>query len=153
MYKITVATNCYEKDIDFLLAQNGLKRAFESFNYMFYERLLIINTAEKSPETVRLAENCINEGIIDSYYFTCEHRAEILDHFKIKDFKKRIKLNLSAKQGLVNNLKNIYHFYFPVIGKSRLINPITREYDGEGYSVGPLTAIYFAKGDYLLYFS
>lgn len=153
MHKITVATNCYERDVYYLLECRGLKGAFESFNYRFYERILIISTAKKSPEIVRLAEACVSEKIIDSFYFTCEHRADIIDYFKIKNFKKTIKLSLSLEQGLQKNLKKIYHFYFPKTGRSKLINLLEREYDGEGYSLGPLAAIYFAKGDYLLYFT
>ena len=153
MYRITVATNCYEKDVYYLLERRGLKDAFDAFNYKFYERILIINTAEKSPEIVRLADECVSNGIIDAYYFPCEHRSEIIDYFKIKSFKKIVKLRLSITQGLLKNLKKIYHFYFPQIGKSKLINLMKREYDGEGYSMGPLSAIYFAKGDYILYFT
>ena len=79
MHKITVATNCYERDVYYLLECRGLKGAFESFNYRFYERILIISTAKKRPEIVRLAEACVSEKIIDSFYFTCEHRADIID--------------------------------------------------------------------------
>ena len=153
MHRITVATNCYEKDIHYLLKDKGLKNAFESFNYKFFERIIIINTAEKSEEYVRLAEECVSEGVIDSYYFVCEHRAEIIDYFKIKSFKRTIKLNLSIKKSLKNNLKELYHFYFPKLGKTKLINLMWREFDGERYSLGPLAAILFAKGDYLLYFT
>lgn len=153
MYKITVATNCYEKDVYYLLERKGIKKAFDAFNYKFYERLLIINTKEKDAEVLRLVQECVRENIIDSYYFVCEYRDKILNNFKIESFKKTVKLNLSLRKGVQKNLKSIYHFYFPKIGKSKLISPIKREYDGEGYSIGPLAAIYFAKGDYLLYFT
>ena len=153
MHRITVATNCYEKDVYYLLECRGIKKAFEAFNYEFYEKLLTISTAEKTPKMVKLAEECVKEGIIDSYYFVCEHRTDIIEHFKINSFKRTSKLNLSVKLGLIKNLKNIYHFYFPKTGKSKLISINEREYDGEGYSLGPLAAIYFAKGDYLLYFT
>ena len=153
MHRITVATNCYEKDIYYLLERKGIKRALEAFNYTFYERLLIINTKEKDKEVVKLAQECVREKIIDSYFFVCEYRDEIVNYFKIDSFKKTIKLRISLNEGLQKSLKNIYHFYFPKIGKSKLSSPLKRVYDAEGYSIGPLAAIYFAKGDFLLYFT
>ncbi len=47
MHRITVATNCYEKDVYYLLECRGIKKAFKVLNVSFFEKILTISTAEK----------------------------------------------------------------------------------------------------------
>lgn len=152
--KITVATCCYENDIDFILKHKNVGNLFDTFSYPFYEKLLIINVNKKDEWMKECAEQCVKEGIIDNFYFTADYKSSVMKCFDIENFDYIAKLKLLDEENNspIEILKRAYRFYFPHRAH-KMFGLFKIKYDCTGYALGILSAIYFAKGDYLLYFT
>lgn len=155
--RVTVATCCYDKDWRLVLSENYLAKVFAKFKYDFYEKLLIINTQNNREEIEIAAEREVKNGNIDNYYFVSDVLDEVKKALNIKDFLYYQKLKLLKKHNKMSMfksiIKNAYNFYFSNKGTGKKININTKVYDCINYSVGPLSAIIKATGDYLLYFT
>jgi hypothetical protein len=81
--KVWFDTNCYEKDWEFLLKTNRLRRMISRNCYDFDRRILIINNVDNPEEVEWYAKRHKKKGVIDDYYFAEEFSDEILDFFKI----------------------------------------------------------------------
>ncbi|MCM3568568.1 hypothetical protein [Neobacillus mesonae] len=87
--RVTFETKCYEKDWEYLLKTNRLKRMIEQNNHDFNEKKLFINNVSNIKEVCAHAEKFVESGILTSYVVVDEFADEALKFFNIdrKGFK------------------------------------------------------------------
>lgn len=83
-HEVSFFTNCYEGDWRTLLKTDRLKNIIQSCNYSFAFKGLIINNVNNNEEVTFYAEQAIQCGIIDAYYFSNDYNIEVLKNFKIE---------------------------------------------------------------------
>lgn len=81
---VTFETKVWQNDWEYILKGKYLDEVIKQCNYQFEKRVLIINNVDNRIEVEKYAAKKINEGIIDSYYFTEDYANEVLDFFNIK---------------------------------------------------------------------
>ncbi|KAA6332431.1 hypothetical protein EZS27_019062 [termite gut metagenome] len=83
-FEITFETKCYERDWEYLLKTKHLDRMICNCNTTFSFRQLIINNV-KQPELVkRYAQQKVDKGIIDAFYFVDDYIDEALPLFGLQ---------------------------------------------------------------------
>ena len=128
MKTCSFATSCWEKDWRLILLDPDYLRVRQIAHhcYRFAERLLIINNVADLPLVKQAAEAKIREGVLTRYVVVDEIVQEMLSFFQLR----REDFRLSANAG-----------------EYGCANPDWVYYN----ALGPLTAIYSAQSDYLLF--
>lgn len=124
--KVTFATSCWERDYSYLLEGDYLQEQIARHNYPFAERIMIINNVKDINKAIALAEKKVKEKVITHYYIAEKQSEKILSFFQLK--KKDFTLGRQKKDYPELNDDWVYY-----------------------NALGPLAAIYYTTGDYLLY--
>ena len=126
--EVTFATTCWEKDWRLILLDPDYLRVkqIENHRFPFSERVLIINNVKDLETVKRAAQKRIDEGVLTGYFVAEERAEEILSFFQLK--------RENFKPG-------------PDAGQYQDVNSDWIYYN----ALGPLSAIYFCRSDYLLY--
>ena len=81
--RVTFETKCYEKDWEYLLKTNRLKRMIELNNYDFKEKKLFINNVKDVCQVCYYADKLVKSGILTSYVVVDEYADAALNFFNI----------------------------------------------------------------------
>ncbi len=122
------ATTCWEKDWRLILLDPEYLRVrmIENHTFPFNDRLLVINNVKNLTEVKKAADKKIEEGVLTRYIVADEIADEIFAFFALKRSDFRMGLDAQEYEG---------------------VNPDWIYYN----ALGPLSAIYAGKSDYLLY--
>ncbi|MGD2170379.1 MAG: hypothetical protein PVI40_09085 [Chlamydiota bacterium] len=125
---VTFATACWEEDWKTLLLDDNYlnEKMISPHLYDFEEKILIINNVKDRKKVEKLAQDKVQKNILTGYVIAEDISSNVLDFFQLKrsDFKKGDDAHLYA------NVDNDWIYY---------------------NALAPLSAIYSAKSDYLLY--
>ncbi len=125
--EVTIATSCWEKDWRYVLQGKSLQENIEKHQFAFSERLLVINNVLNQEEVWKKAEELEKKQILTKIVSSQKKEKEVLSFF-----------SLTKEEFLANDTREEY------------------QVDNEWIfynSLAPLTAIYFCKTPYLLYFT
>lgn len=125
---VTFATSCWEKDWrPILLDPNYLAvKQIGNHCFPFAETLLVINNVSNLDEVKRAAQAKVDAGVLTRFIVAEERAQEVLCHFRLRRSDFRVGEDASLYTG---------------------VNPDWIYYN----ALGPLTAIYSASNEYLLY--
>ncbi|MES2273309.1 MAG: hypothetical protein V4487_03875, partial [Chlamydiota bacterium] len=125
LLSVTFATSCWERDWRLILLDPDYLRVrqIENHRFPFQERLLIINNVHDLTAVKKAADAKVKEGVLTRYVVADELTSDMLPFFQLRrsDFQPQ-------KDSFNVNSDWIYY-----------------------NALGPLSALYAAKSDYLLY--
>lgn len=126
--KVTFATTVWEKDWRQVLLDPDYLRVKQIGNHCFEfaEKLLVINNVKDVAEVVQVAERLVADGVLTRYVVVDEIVSDVLSC-----------MDLKRSDFTVGKDAHLYEG----------VNPDWIYYN----ALGPLSAIYAAKGEYLLY--
>ncbi|AZQ44206.1 hypothetical protein [Nonlabens ponticola] len=81
--QVTFETKVWEKDWEFILKNNYLKKVIDYCNHEFDHRQIIINNVKDLNGVKKHCDRLINNGVIDSYHAVHDHEKETLEHFQL----------------------------------------------------------------------
>jgi hypothetical protein len=84
LFEITFETKCYEKDWEYLLKTDHLDRMISNCHVKFAFRQLIINNVKQPEKVKQYAQQKVDNGIIDAFYFVDDYIDEALAAFDIQ---------------------------------------------------------------------
>lgn len=127
-YQVTFATICWEKDWELILKKKDYlaKNQIARHLFPFARKTLIINNVKDYPLVLKEAQKMVEEGVLTDVYIAKDISAQVLDFFHLKEEDFRAGVDRHLYQGVDD--KWIYY-----------------------NAIGPLSAIYTCKTDYLLY--
>lgn len=128
MKTCSFATSCWEKDWRLVLLDPTYLAIRQIANncFPFAERLLIINNVNDRAQVRAVAEQKVQEGVLTRYLFASDIADEMLSFFKLQ----RTDFRMGSDAGLYTGVNPDWIYY---------------------NALGPLTSIYTATSDYLLY--
>jgi len=80
---VTFETKVWEKDWRYILKGDYLDKMILRCNYPFTKKILIINNVDDRVQVSKFAEEKVNDGVIDAYYFAEDYADVVLNYFKI----------------------------------------------------------------------
>ena len=78
---VTFETKVWEKDWEYILKGDYLKKVIENCNYKFSSKHVIINNVKNRNIVEKFCQEKVDEGIIDCFYVIDDYEFEILEHF------------------------------------------------------------------------
>jgi len=125
---VSFATTVWENDYRFVLSSsNYLKeRQIENHNFSFSEKILLINNVADLDAVRTLANQKLKSDILTHVYLTEELSGEVFSFFNLE----RTDFRVTEKTDLYPSYNSDWLYY---------------------NALGPLTALYVARSDYLLY--
>lgn len=125
---VSFATSCWEKDWKLLLQEDGYleQRQIGNHLFAFSEKLLIINNVRSFETVLRAAERKVEQGVLTEAILAEEIAKKVLTFFHLK----RSDFRPGGDASLYESVDADWIYY---------------------NALGPLSAIYYAKSDYLLY--
>jgi hypothetical protein len=99
---VTFETKVWEKDWEYILKGDYLKKVIENCNYKFSSKHVIINNVKNRNIVEKFCQEKVDEGIIDCFYVIDDYEFEILEHFGLSkdDFKGGFKYSSAELLGI-----------------------------------------------------
>ena len=133
--KITLATNCYEKNIDMITSSGYAKKLFLTDNQCIDYRILMVGNVKNKKYAEERCEGLKAQGIIDDYFFGYDYYKNIK-----RQFKGCGRFSFLRRRGV--------RIIIPEILKQRKFKPF---FDGIKYSISPMAALLVCPSRWLLY--
>lgn len=80
---VTFSTKCWENDWEVLLRHGRLCDMVERCDYLFDKRIIIINNVHNRQKVDHYARRCVDQGVLDDYYFAEDYADEALKYFGV----------------------------------------------------------------------
>jgi len=80
---VTFETKCWERDWEFLLKTDHLKKMIDICDYSFKEKVLYINNVNDLSDVCKYADKFVSVGVIDRYVVVQDYIFTVLDFFNL----------------------------------------------------------------------